>query len=217
MWQVDSEAMDISWVTLLDYFGVFVFAISGALVAARKHLDVFGYLVLALFPAIGGGTVRDIVLDLPVFWLDSPVYLYITFVAALGVFVFANQPHTMRRALVWADALGLSMFCVIGAHKAMALDYSPTIAVIMGVVTAVFGGMIRDVIANEVPLVLKAEIYATAAFAGAIAYVIAQTFLPANVAMLTGFGVCFVTRAMAILFSWSLPVRTFRPPPTDGA
>ncbi len=202
--------MDVTWVTALDYFGVFVFAVSGALVAARKHLDVFGYLVLALFPAIGGGTVRDIVLDLPVFWLDSPTYLYITFVAALAVFIFANQPHRMRRALIWADALGLSMFCVIGAHKAMTLDYGATIAVVMGVVTAVFGGMIRDVIANEVPLVLKAEIYATAAFAGAIAYVLAQHVVPANIAMLAGFAVCFVTRMMAILFNWSLPVRTFR-------
>ncbi len=203
--------MAITWVTALDYFGVFVFAISGALVAARKHLDVFGYLVLALFPAIGGGTVRDIVLDQPVFWLDSPSYLYVTFVAALAVFVFANQPHTMRRALIWADALGLSIFCVIGAHKAMALGLGVTIGVVMGVVTAVFGGMIRDVIANEVPLVLKAEIYATAAFAGAIAYVIAQFFVPTNIAMLAGFATCFATRAMAILFNWSLPVRTFRP------
>ena len=200
----------MSWVTALDYFGVFVFAVSGALMAARKHMDIFGYVVLALFPAIGGGTVRDIVLGLPVFWLDSPIYLYLTFAAALGVFVFVNQPHIMRRALIWADALGLSMFCVIGAHKAMALEHSAIIALVMGVVTAVFGGMIRDVIANVVPLVLKAEIYATAAFAGAIAYVCAQFVMPVEVAMLAGFGCCFVIRAMAILFNWSLPVRTFK-------
>ena len=135
-----------------EYAGVFAFAISGALVAREKGMDVFGFVVLALMPAIAGGTIRDLVLDVPVFWVVEEVSLYIALAAALLVFFADRFVFRTQFLLNWLDALGLSVFCVLGAAKALAVTGSATIAVVLGVVTAVAGGIVRDVIANKLPL-----------------------------------------------------------------
>jgi len=192
----------------LDFFGVFVFAISGALAADRRGMDLFGFVVIALLPAVGGGTVRDIVLGVPVLWVQDPTYLWLILGAAVLTFAAARQILRVERSLLWADAVGLSIFCVAGAAKTFAITGSAVIAVAMGVVTAVLGGIIRDTVCNEIPLVLRQDIYATAAFAGALSFV-ALTVLdqPLAVALWSGAIICFLVRASAILWGWSLPKR----------
>lgn len=192
----------------LDLFGVFVFALSGALAADRRGMDLFGFVAIALLPAIGGGTVRDMVLDAPVFWVQEPVYLWLIVLAGLLTFFAAPLIQRVERSLLWADAVGLSIFCVTGAAKALQLTGSATVAVAMGVVTAVLGGIIRDVVCNEIPLVLRQDIYATAAFAGAAAYVaLAGLGIGAEWCLWAGAGLCFLVRASAIVWGWSLPRR----------
>lgn len=192
----------------LDLFGVFVFAVSGALAADRRGMDLFGFVAIALLPAIGGGTVRDMVLDAPVFWVQNSIYLWLILGAALLTFAAAPVIHRVERWLLWADAVGLSVFSVAGAAKAYLLSGSPTVAVAMGVVTAVLGGIIRDVVCNEIPLVLRQDIYATAAFAGALAYVGLASFgAPTPASLGLGALICFAVRASAIVWGWSLPKR----------
>ncbi len=192
----------------LDFFGVFVFAISGALAADRRGMDLFGFVVIALLPAVGGGTVRDIVLGVPVFWVQDPTYLWLILAAALLTFAAARQILRVERWLLWADAIGLAVFSAAGAAKALAITGSPVISVAMGVVTAVLGGIIRDTVCNELPLVLRQDIYATAAFAGALTLVLLTSFgVPSAFSLWVGTGVCFLVRAAAMIWGWSLPKR----------
>lgn len=171
-------------------------------------MDLFGYVVIALLPALGGGTLRDMLIDAPVFWLADPAYLLTAFAAAVLTFLAASLIRRAGEWLVWADALGLSLFCVLGAAKAQTLGYGPVIAVVMGVMTAVVGGIIRDVVCNEVPLILQQDVYATAAFAGAAGYV-ALTSAGADgiVALWAGAAICFAVRSAALVWKLSLPRR----------
>jgi uncharacterized membrane protein YeiH len=196
----------------LDLAGVAVFAVSGALEAARKQLDPVGFLFVAAVTGIGGGTLRDVLLDRQVFWLHDPVYLWITSTAALATFFVA--PHIQRRAVVllWADALGMAVFCVLGARTALEAGAGPAVAVLMGTMTATFGGLIRDVVCTETPLLLKREIYATAAAAGAALLVAGDALgLPAALAAGLGMALAFAVRALALARGLSLPA--YRPRP----
>lgn len=196
--------MEAFTLNALDYLGVFVFAISGAMTAIRKEMDLFGCVVLALMPAVGGGTIRDLVLDVPVFWIVDNRYLLITLAAAGVTAVGYHWVSRVQRVIVWSDAVGLAVFSVLGAAKAWEVTGKPIIAVMMGVVTAVAGGIVRDVIANEVPLVLQKEVYATAAFSGALLYVLAvQLALPG--ALWAGIGLAFALRSAGIHWHLSLP------------
>ena len=194
----------------LDLVGVAVFAISGALEAARKQLDPVGFLFVAAVTGIGGGTLRDVLLDRPLFWLHEPIYLWTT--SAMALITFFIAPHLQRRAVVllWADALGMALFCVLGARTALAAGTGPAVAVLMGTMTATFGGLIRDVVCTETPLLLKREIYATAAAAGAASLVVAHGLgLPDAVAIALGLGTAFTIRAVALAWGLSLPI--YRP------
>jgi uncharacterized membrane protein YeiH len=200
-------------ITALDLLGVAVFAVTGALVASRKQMDIVGFALLATVTGIGGGTLRDVVLGLaPVFWVQQPVYIVICVAVAAIVFFTAHIPESRYRLLLWLDALGLSVFCVVGADKALAAGAGPFIAVVMGVITATFGGVVRDVLGGEIPVILRKEIYATAALAGAGSFVggVMAGFAPAWAA-LGGFAVCLVIRGLALQRGWSLPV--YRPRP----
>jgi uncharacterized membrane protein YeiH len=180
--------------------------LSGALAAARKEMDIFGYVVLALLPAVGGGTVRDLILNTSVFWIEQSLYILIAVAAGVLVFFFSVRVGQRYNVLKWADALGMSLFCVLGASKSMALTGDPVIAITMGVVTAVVGGILRDIVCNEIPLILKREIYATAAFVGASVFCICVAFEWPHLAALIIGGTCaFTVRALAMLFRWSLP------------
>ena len=197
----------------LDLCGVAVFAVSGALEAARKQLDLVGFLFVAAVTGIGGGTLRDVLLDRgPVFWVHEPRYLWVTSAAAVVTFLVA--PHIQRRAtvLLWADALGMAVFCVLGARTALDAGAGPEVAVLMGTMTATFGGLIRDVVCTETPLLLKREIYATAAAAGAALLVAGDALgLPDALAMGLGLALAFAIRGLALAWGLSLPV--YRPRP----
>jgi uncharacterized membrane protein YeiH len=197
----------------LDLVGVAVFAVSGALEAARKQLDLVGFLFVAAVTGIGGGTLRDVLLDRgPVFWVHEPIYLWVTSSAAIATFFVA--PHIQRRAVVllWADALGMAVFCVLGARTALDAGAGPAVAVLMGTMTATFGGLIRDVVCTETPLLLKREIYATAAAAGAALLVAGRALgLADPLATVLGLATAFAIRAVALAFGLSLPI--YRPRP----
>jgi uncharacterized membrane protein YeiH len=200
-------------ITMLDLLGVGVFAVTGALVASRKQMDIVGFALLATVTGIGGGTLRDLVLgSTPVFWVQQPVYIVICVAVAAVVFFTAHIPESRYRLLLWLDALGLATFCVVGADKAVAAGAGPFIAVVMGVITATFGGVVRDVLGGEIPVILRKEIYATAALAGAAAFIggAMAGFAP-SAAALGGLMVCLVIRGLALLRGWSLPVYRARP------
>ena len=190
----------------LDYFGTAVFAVSGALVASRQRMDLMGFLILAMVTGIGGGTLRDLLLDRPVFWLTQWEYLVIAAVMAIATF-FATRPVQQRfNWLLWADAVGLAAFCVIGTQIALSMDASPMIAVMMGIITPAFGGLIRDVLAGEPPLLLHREIYASAALVGGIVYVLFAHWLEWPIAaVFLGFTVTLVVRGLGIRYHWHLP------------
>lgn len=157
----------MSFVYLLDLIGTFTFAVSGALMAARKNFDMFGALFIGFMTAVGGGTVRDTILgNTPVFWLLDYSYLLLTVVAVLLTSLFARYILRLQNVFLVLDAIGIGVFTEIGIRKALAFDIMAPMAIILGVMTAVMGGMIRDVFSHEEPLILRKEVYATACLAG---------------------------------------------------
>jgi uncharacterized membrane protein YeiH len=195
---------------ILDYSGVALFAYSGGMLAARKELDPFGAAILGAVTGMGGGTLRDVLLGrLPVYWVDAPEYLWLALIGALiGYYTspWAQSLATRRAALAWADAVGLSVFCVLGAKAGLGVGAHWSIAMLTGVMSAAFGGLLRDIIVNDVPLVLREEIYALAALAGAGSYVLAISFgVGAGVAAVVAALLAFIIRGCAIRFNWTLP------------
>jgi uncharacterized membrane protein YeiH len=192
----------------LEWVGVAVFALTGALVAARKQMDPFGFALLGTVTGIGGGTLRDVLLGAaPVPWILDPAPVIICVAVSTAAFFTAHhfEKEGRARTLLWADALGLALFSVTGTAKALS-NGAPTIsAILLGVITATFGGIIRDILAGDVPLVLRRDIYVTAALAGASAFALAVGVLPGVVAAVLGFAICFGARALAIAWGWSLP------------
>ncbi|MEQ6249085.1 trimeric intracellular cation channel family protein [Sulfitobacter sp. HNIBRBA3233] len=202
-------------VALLDYASVIVFAITGALVASRAQLDLVGFAFIACLTAVGGGTIRDVLLDRnPIFWIAAPGYLGAACAVALVIFFTAHLVESRMRAIIWLDSLALAVAVAAGAGVALALVHATPIVILMGMITGCMGGLMRDVVVGEVPLVLKqGELYVTAAFAGAAAAAVAAPHVPdMSVALLIGAAVTWVLRAGSILFGWHLPVYKSRPP-----
>lgn len=199
--------MSVSFVYILEMLGTAAFAVSGALAASRKNMDIFGFCVLALMPAVGGGTIRDIIIDrVPVFWVSDNRYVAVAIIAALVVYFTSYKPGSRRRTLIWMDALGLALFAALGTEICLQHDTGALVAIMLGVTTAVTGGMIRDIICNEIPLILSREIYATAAFAAAVCYVLAdRSGMSEQVSLIAAVIAGFAIRALAIIYDWSLP------------
>lgn len=192
----------------LDLFGVAVFAVSGSLAAGRKRMDVFGVIVLGLTTALGGGTLRDALLDAgPVFWVENPVYLLVAVLSSLFTFVAVRVISIPWRGLLLSDALGLAVFMAIGTAKTLTVTGSTSVAMVMGVMTGVAGGIIRDILSAEVPLVLRREIYATAALCGSLAYVVMHRLeVPPAASLLLAALATVTIRIAAIRWNLSLPV-----------
>ena len=200
---------------ILDYSSVLVFAATGALVASRAQLDIIGFVFLASLTAVGGGTLRDVLLDRnPVFWIADPTYLFVAALTAVIVFFTAHLLESRYTVLEWLDAAALSFAVAAGSGIAVTVDAPATIVVVMGVITGCMGGLARDVVANEVPLVLKqGQLYVTCAFVGALGTSIsAHLGASALIAALVCGASTFVLRAGSIRFGWSLPVYKSRPP-----
>jgi uncharacterized membrane protein YeiH len=192
----------------VELFGVAVFAVSGALAAGRRSLDLLGVVVIATVTATGGGTLRDLLLDRsPVFWIADTTYIYVSIAAALLTVVYSHYRHPPERFILIADALGLALFSISGAQIAENVGYGGIVVVIMGTLTGAAGGMLRDVLCAEVPLILRrSRIYATAAIAGVIVYLVLQGFLDRTLAALLGMACVAGLRLAAIIWDWTLPV-----------
>ncbi|KIC21171.1 trimeric intracellular cation channel family protein [Leisingera sp. ANG-Vp] len=205
----------MTFLMLLDYASVLVFALTGALVASRAQLDIVGFAFVACLTALGGGTVRDLLLDRnPVFWIGNPDYILLAASAAVAVFFTAHLLESRLRWVVWLDSFALSVAVPAGTGAAIALGSPPVITVLMGMATGTLGGLMRDVVCNEVPLVLKqGELYISCAMAGAITAVAAiGAGLELGLALSACAAVCWSLRAGSILFGWHLPVYKSRPP-----
>ena len=207
----------MSMVALLDYGSVLIFAITGALVASRAQLDLVGFAFIASLTALGGGTIRDLLLDRnPIFWIANPTYLAVAAGAALIIFFTAHLLESRLRALIWLDSFALAIAVAAGAGVALALDQEAVIVILMGMITGCMGGLMRDVVVGEVPLILKqGELYVTAAFAGAATAVLARFYLVETpLALLACAAVAWVLRAGSLWFGWHLPVYKSTPPKT---
>ncbi len=191
----------------LDIIGVVACAIAGTLLAQHKGLDVFGCILVSMVNAIGGGTVRDIALDRhPLFWMVDLNYVIIITVTSLIVQMFIHLSHKIDKPLKFFDAIGLATFSVIGFKVALAQGAVPMIAVMMGVCTAIMGGMIRDIICNEIPLVLQKEIYITASIIGSCSYLLLERLgIYTDINDMIMLVIIFAVRLLAIRFDWHLP------------
>ncbi len=197
---------------LLDLTGVAVFAASGALTASRKQMDPIGFGLLAAVTAVGGGTLRDLLLDRPVFWLNRESIILVALAVAALLFFFAHRVQRRYRLLLWMDAIGITAYGVLGAHLALEHGTGPLTAMLMGLMTATFGGLLRDVIGNEVPLILGQELYATAALAAAACFVgLRLAGIPPTMALIPALAIGLLLRGGAIRFGWRLP--RYRPRP----
>lgn len=193
---------------LLDFAGVAVYAMSGALAAGRKNLDLLGVAVIASVTAIGGGTVRDLLLDRhPVFWISRPAYLYLIIATAFATVAYTRWFRPPDRLLAIADALGLALFTISGAQIAEDHALAGVVIVLMGTLTGVAGGVLRDVLCAEIPMILrKGQIYATAAIAGTAVYLLLQMGIDRAVAALIAMSAIAALRIAAIVWDLTLPV-----------
>jgi len=200
--------VDNALVYWLDLAGTAVFALSGVLLACRSRMDPIGMLVLAAVTAIGGGTLRDLVLGVrPVFWVTDPAYLWVVLATVMVCLVGFHYIHRLNRIILpVADAFGLALFVVIGANKALLLGAPGVVAVLMGLFTGVAGGMIRDVLARRVPMVLCREVYATAAIAGGIVYVVMTAWDAVYLGVTLSLATTLGLRLAAIRWHLALPV-----------
>lgn len=193
---------------ILDLFGVMVFAITGSLVARRKKLDVFGVVVIAFVTAVGGGTLRDVILgNTPVFWVRDPMYVIVSLIGVMLTAILLKFRLLPKRPLLIADAFGLALFTVIGTQAALNLAVHPVIAIMMGIISSVAGSIIRDILSDEIPLILRKEIYALASFAGAVTYIALLELTYPIIATFVAISITLSLRLTAIWRGWSLPIR----------
>ena len=202
---------------ILDYIGVAVFAATGALAASRRNLDIVAFGFFASVTGIGGGTLRDIMLGrLPVFWIRDPSYIAVCLAVAVLVWFVAERLASRLTILLWADAIGMAGYAVMGSAVALQQDVGHGPAILMGVMTATFGGIIRDVIGGEPSVLLKKEISVTAALAGSALYVgLTWLGVPLWPAAVSGAAAAFIVRGGAIRYGWTLPTHTL-PPRNSG-
>lgn len=198
----------MEFIYALDLAGTFVFAISGAITAAEKRLDPFGAVVIALVTAVGGGTVRDVLIGAtPVGWLRDTNYLTLVALALPVTLVFKNVILRLRRTMFLFDTIGIGLITIMGLQKALEAGLSPTIAIVMGTVSAVFGGVVRDTLCNEIPLIFRKEIYATACLSGGgLYFCLREISVADSVATMMAIGFVIAIRILAVRLNWSLPV-----------
>ena len=191
------------WVDLL---GTVSFAISGVLTAMKKGMDPFGIFIIAFVTAVGGGTLRDLLMDASVFWMTDLMYIYTIAGSAIVAVVFRAQLSYLRRSLFLFDTIGIALYTLVGIQKGIAADFHPVICVTLGTLSACFGGVIRDILCNEIPIIFRKEIYATACIAGgAVFFIAAYIGLPDWLQFTLAAGVIITIRLVAVIFKLSLP------------
>ena len=199
--------MQMEFIYVLDIFGTFVFAVSGALVASDKKFDLFGVLIIAFVTAVGGGMLRDVLMDAhPINWIGDLNYLYTIFAAVILTFLFKSKIAYLSKTLFLFDTIGISVFTLLGLEKGLTFNLHPIIALIMGMISGVFGGVLRDVLTNKVPLIFEKEIYASACLVGGISYLILNHFkFPENIIFILSGAIIVVIRVVAVKFHLQLP------------
>lgn len=201
--------------TAIDLGGTYIFGLSGAVLAVRRHLDLFGVLVLAIAAATAGGMVRDILMDVPVAALQDDRYFLLALAGGLTAFFGHRLVERLNRPVVLLDALGLGLFAVVGCRKALDAGLSPLAASCLGVLTAVGGGVVRDLLVAEIPRVLREEIYALAALLAAWVVVAGRYFgWPDQIIVPAGIAAAFILRILAVFFGWRAPVAPGSTPPS---
>jgi uncharacterized membrane protein YeiH len=195
-----------------DYAGVAVFAATGALAASRKELDIIGFVFLACVTGTGGGTLRDLILGVPVFWTVNQDYILVCATVAVIVYFTAHLIESRYRLLLWLDAVGLAAYCVFGAYKGLIVTGSATVAIVTGVMTATVGGIVRDIAAQEPSVLLRPEIYVTAALTGAATFTL-LAILGLTMPLAAGIGAlaALAVRGGALWFGWTFPPYRSRP------
>ena len=193
--------------TILDFIGVFVFSMSGLLAASNKKMDVFGGLIIAFVTALGGGTLRDILLDQPIAWIVNPWYIYLVIFGSIAALAFNKVLFKIRKALFLFDSIGIGLFMIIGLQKGLSLELPLITALIFGVITATFGGVIRDTLSNEVPLIFRKEIYATACIAGGLLFIGLKLLeVPETINLISSVVLVTAIRIVVVLKKWRLPL-----------
>ncbi|MCX7550106.1 trimeric intracellular cation channel family protein [Xanthomarina sp. F2636L] len=191
----------------IDILGTVAFAISGVLVALNKRMDPFGILIIAFVTAVGGGTLRDLLIgDTPVSWMKNMTYVYVIFGATVFAVVFRNKIDYLRKSLLLFDTIGIGLYTVVGIEKGISAGLNPIICVSLGTMSACFGGVIRDILCNEIPVIFRKEIYATACIVGGFSYFIIKK-LPIDIdfAFVIAGLIVILVRLLAIRFKISLP------------
>lgn len=196
----------MSWMYVVDLFGTFVFAISGVLTAMEKKFDLVGTLIIGFVTAIGGGTLRDILIGrFPVGWLNNRHYFLAIILAYIIAYIFRKQVLGFTRSLFLFDTIGIGLFTVLGIETALDYKLNIEICLLMGVISAVFGGVIRDVLTNEIPLIFRKEIYASACFVGGSVYLaLLQFSLYSNLNAIAAISTVILIRYLSIKRGWSL-------------
>lgn len=196
-----------SFVQVLDFIGTFAFAISGIRLASAKRFDWFGAYVVGLVTAIGGGTLRDVLLDVPPAWMQDPFYVICTAFAMLFVILFSKHLIHLNNTFFIFDTIGLALFTVVGVERSIAAEYPFWVAIIMGSMTGAAGGVIRDVFINEIPLIFRKEIYAMACVVGGIAYwICALAGVESYISQIVSGSTVFLTRVLAVKYHITLPI-----------
>lgn len=197
----------IQFVDIIEFFGTFAFAISGIRLASAKQFDLFGAFVVGFVTAIGGGTTRDLLLDTTPFWMENSVYMWCTLAALIFVMIFHKHLVHLNNTFFVFDSIGLGLFVVVGVEKTIALGYPAWVVITMGTITGVVGGIVRDVLINELPLVFRKDIYALACVLGGVVFTVLYELnvnLVAN-ELVTAI-VVILTRFLAVKYQWRIPI-----------
>ena len=192
---------------LLDIIGTMAFALSGALTAMNKRLDPFGILIIAFVTAVGGGTLRDVLIGrTPVGWMLNLNYVYVIFIGYILAILFRKRFDKLRKSLFLFDTVGLGVFTLIGLEKGISIGLHPIICTALGTMTACFGGVIRDILCNEIPVIFRKEIYATICiFGGIVFFMLKRGNFPDELIQLVTSLVIIIVRLLVVKFNWSLP------------
>lgn len=198
--------MNLDYIFIFDIVGVVAFAISGVMIATEKQMDAFGVLIIAFVTAIGGGTLRDLLIDVPVAWLHELAYVYVVTGTTILAIIFRNKLSYLSKSLSFFDTIGLAIFTLIGLEKALNAGFHPIICIATGTMTACFGGIIRDVLVNKIPIIFHKDIYATACILGGVVYFLLHLAgISSGIISIATFLVIFLARTLAVYFNIHLP------------
>jgi uncharacterized membrane protein YeiH len=196
----------MDFILIIDLLGVVAFSISGVLTAMRKELDLFGILIIAFVTSVGGGTLRDVLIKADVSWLTNMTYVYVIVITSILAIIFRKKISYLRKSLFLFDTIGIGLYTVVGVEKAIAAGLPPVICIAFGTMSACFGGVIRDILCNDIPVIFHKEIYATACIAGGFSYFLLVYFnLPQDLIFIISGSVVITVRISAVVFKIKLP------------